>query len=378
MAGISPQDSSFCPLCQNILTFENRVGPLLICECGWSGRPKERKKKGLSFIRYFSQSLPVVIAGVVFFAGMIGYMKWDRLLLSRIYYQSQSIMGLNSTLEHKTMGRLCYQAQKWLCAVDSLAQAVANGDKDLNNQVALVTSLNWTGQYQRALNFLEKMNYSQLPKSYQMELAGQYATSLAAVGRTEESISYYYQALEARPDSRSLLMGMINSLSRLERWGEALSVLGFYIDVNPDSKSELAILAEDLQTSLEASGEPSYKLSRMAKFHYAPVMWQGMETPELFMVDPKAPYFTVSKEFLTKNKVSFKKLRKISVESRFGRKIKADYVLFKAIHFGPWKVKNVKAVVCENCALVVGRPFLRRFKQTKWQDHSIDFLALKN
>ncbi|ROZ72488.1 retropepsin-like aspartic protease [Ramlibacter sp. WS9] len=212
------------------------------------------------------------------------------------------------------------------------------------------------------------------------DLFAYYAVSLASVGRTDEAIEWNYAALAAVPklvDVRGALARLLVSKSRPY---EALALLQAF-----DSRLEATggsayftaqrTAIEKGITEVGAAKDP-LRLAAYGGHFFAPVS-VGPARPAAFMVDTGATLTALSQEMLRASNVEYRLLdsdaRMITAD---GRRVPAQVVMLDAIRVGPHELRNVKALVCKECAPLLGASALSRFDMQSSKVRGLEFLSL--
>ncbi len=218
------------------------------------------------------------------------------------------------------------------------------------------------------------------------DLFAWYAESLGRVGRTDEAIDWSYRSLSLVPnlvDVRSDLARMLTSRGR--RY-EALSLLESF-DADAESKGrhgyfagqriaiETALAAPAVASGADAT-PASLRLPAMGGHFYAPVALGGGR-PLPFVVDTGATVSSVTSELLAEAKAPYRVVHPMVVMTTAdGRRVAAQGISIDQISVGPFKLRNVQAVLCTHCVSLLGQSSLSHFDLKSTRTQGVEFLTM--
>jgi len=215
------------------------------------------------------------------------------------------------------------------------------------------------------------------------DLFAYHARSLARVGRTAEAITWYYAALSAVPT----LVDVRRELSRLlvgqGRHYEALAVLQA-LDAQREANGQAPYFTADriaIQEAIrtggsEAAPQAALRLAALGGHFYAPVSLGGSRHAP-FMVDTGATLVSVSNKALNDSGVRYRVLDPDArMKTADGRSVPARLLLLERLQVGPYLLRDVKAVSCDNCAALLGVSAISRFDLKSAKEHGTEFLSL--
>ena len=368
--------SQTCPRCCRPINMEKLLENVVICSCGWSGSKShfqgEKKKR------------PVKKLAFALFVLLIGYMaydakNWGQFYPERLWYNTLSKLKMTSAKDEARMAFVCKKLKKHACAVQAYTIALNKSPKSYNLAGALGIELSIIGQYDRAVltfqNYFTHNNGNHEHKQY-------FARALSNEDYIEDATNWYYKSLKEKPKNFSIAKELIQHLVKNEFYGEALGVIGHYNNLFPKTKKTWSPLINEVKQKYSAYNS-KYNITEMKimgfnKYLYAPVNFVGGEEMDLFMVDPKSEYLTVDTNHLNTQNISYKKIGRKEVRANNGRSIEGIKIILPEITVGPFKLKNVKALACENCASLLGKKIMKRLN-FKYQENNkgIQYITLK-
>ena len=365
-----------CPRCCQPISVEKMLENVVVCSCGWSGSKShfqgERKK------RPFKKFI------IAFLIALIGYMtydarSWGHFYPEKLWYQTLSKLKMTTAKDEARMASVCKKLGKHLCAVQAYTIALNKSPKSYNLSGALGIELSITGQYDRAI--LTFQNYfAHSDGNY--EHKHHYAKALSNEDYIEDATEWYYKSLQDKSKSFSTARELIQHLAKNELYEEALGIIGHYNNLFPKTKRKWNHLIDNVKQKY-SSYNSKYNITEMKimgfnRYLYAPGnLVQGGEIT-LFMVDPKSEFLTLDINTLNAHNLSYKKLGKKKVMTTNGRSIEGLKVVLPEITIGPFQLKNVQALACENCAPLLGRRIMKRLN-FKYQENNkgVQYITLK-
>lgn len=218
------------------------------------------------------------------------------------------------------------------------------------------------------------------------DLFAHYAHSLSQVGRSRDAIDWYYSALAAAPQ----LVDVRSALSRLlvaeSRHYEALALLQEFdarleATGRPAQFAAQRISIEDgirKAYSVPASAAPAsvLRLSGFDGHFYAPVT-VGWSRPSAFMVDTGATLTSLSTRMLSETGAAYQTLDPAAtMVTADNRKVRAKVILLDRLQVGGHVLRNIRAVVCDDCVSLLGNSALSWFDMHSSKVRGVEFLAL--
>jgi clan AA aspartic protease (TIGR02281 family) len=217
------------------------------------------------------------------------------------------------------------------------------------------------------------------------DLFAYYARSLARVGRTREAIEWSYSALSAAPMLMDVRASLATLLVAEDRRYEALALLQDF-DRRLEPQGQPARFTAQ-RTAIEdgirkahaapaAAAAPALRLASLGGHFHVPVS-VGWARPVLFMVDTGATLASLSTKMLSDSGVRYEVLdANATMVTADSRKVPARVVLLQRIQVGPHSLRNVRALVCESCASLLGNSALSSFDMQSFKIRGVEYLSL--
>ncbi len=214
-------------------------------------------------------------------------------------------------------------------------------------------------------------------------LFGYYSTSLAEVGRTDEAIDWSYKTLSVMPKLYDIRSNLVKYLVLKKRYYEALSVIDEF-DVPAHAKGDPQYFGGQriaIESTLDRLGlvspaeEKSLRLPRADRFYYVPVT-TGNGKPMPFILDTGASTMMVSEEFLQRSDAHYKFLKNVVIGNADGHRSTARSIVLDSIFIGSFELKNVQAVACQSCYLLLGQTAISRFNIATSKVQGVEFATL--
>lgn len=211
-----------------------------------------------------------------------------------------------------------------------------------------------------------------------------YGQSLAKAGRTEEAVDWHYRALTAAPSLVDVRGALARLLVGQGRHFEALSLLQSF-DAQAEAKgqqpyftAQRIAIENGIASTTSATDVPGtqIRLPAYAGHFFAPVAI-GSARPVAFMVDTGASLTTVSEAYLQSSKVEYRVVDGNAwMLTADGRRVGARVVMLDTLQVGPYVLRQVKAMVCRDCAALLGQSTLSRFDMQSSKQQGVEFLSL--
>jgi clan AA aspartic protease (TIGR02281 family) len=215
------------------------------------------------------------------------------------------------------------------------------------------------------------------------DLFAYYATSLEHLGRADKALEWYYAALAVSPRLVDVRAAIARLLVAQSRPYEALGVLQAFdsqmqaMGRQPYFTAQRIAIEDKLRDAIgpRAAAE-KLRLPAMEGHFYAPVKvgW-GRNVP--FMVDTGATLTSLSTAMLEDSKVAYEPVDDAAeMVTADGRRVPARVVVLRALGVGPYLLHDVKAIVCKDCAALLGASVLTRFDMQSSKMRGLEFLTL--
>jgi len=212
-----------------------------------------------------------------------------------------------------------------------------------------------------------------------------YADSLQKLGRNDEAMTWFYRSLSVDARQVDVRGKLAELLVAARRPYEALSLLQAYDDRleshgQPAYFSAQRMSIESGLAALRASDAPERGSLRvpMVNGHYFVPVTLAEARPWPFVVDTGATVTTLSERLLRESGASY---RVVNPEARMrmadGRVMTtARAIVIEDFRVGPFELRNVPAVVCEDCVALLGQATLSRFDLRSERVQGVDFIWL--
>ena len=217
------------------------------------------------------------------------------------------------------------------------------------------------------------------------DLFAAYAVSLGKLGRTDEAIDWSYKTLAIVPNLVDVRGDLAKLLMSRNRRYEALVLLAEFDDFLVDQQQgpyftgqRIALESATPPAGAAASSEDvELRLSKLGARFFAPVSI-GSAPVTAFTVDTGASNTSVNDAFLAKAKIAYKVVHpRIDMELADGRHVRGRLIRIDQIRVGNFTLKDVQAVDCERCALLLGEESLAHFDMSSTKVAGVEFLKLR-
>jgi len=320
---------------------------------------------------FFIASLVLTIITALSLASVRGY---ERFLFGR----DRSTL---TATEFRELAVRCAASRDLACAQDNWAEYLRLYPIDGRGLANLGMVMNMRDDHAQAIvQFQKAVDAGE--GAY--DLFAYYADSLAKLGRIDEAIDWYYRALSVAPMLVDVRGSLATLLVNRQRPHEALALLQAF-DAAAEARGRPAYFAGQrisIENTLRdtgtaaASGTPPLRLPIYAGHYYAPVAF-GSARPAPFMIDTGASRTTMSREILEKSKVNYRIVEpRVQLLTADGRKVQAQTVMLESLRVGPFELKDVHVVVCENCVSLLGQATLSRFNLQSSRVQGVEFLTM--
>lgn len=365
-----------CPRCGTQISMERMLGNVVVCTCGWSGDKSHFEPPKRNF--HIKKIMLGLTIGAIVFTGLEAK-KWGKNLPERFYYKTLSTFHMTSAKDEASMAYVCQKKGMHICAAKAYTKALAKAPQAHNIAGALAIELVKVKEYDRAI--LTFQNYFSHEDGQSVHKQ-QYAKALSAKEYVDDATEWYYKALQADPKNFEAAEELVQHLSKNENFVEALSVIGHYNTVFPkQTMKEWAKLKQDVISSYEKYTSTydikEIKISGINKFLYAPVKLSQSGETQLFLVDPESEFLTLDKQQLQSLGVDYKDRGEKEVMATNGRYLKGTEVIVSEMKVGPFHLKNVKAIACDNCAFLLGKDVMKSLHSQAKENKGIKYITLK-
>lgn len=275
----------------------------------------------------------------------------------------------------------CLQAHDYACAQKNMEQYLRLRPDDTAAMVNLGQIMGWRDDQQGAIAQYEKA-ISLGEGAY--NLFAYYADSLGKVGRIDEAIDWSYKTLSIVPTLVDVRGNLAKLLLRQKKYYEALALLSSYDEQlirtgNQPYFTGQRIAIESVIERVGASAatsEQSLRLSKLGSSFVAPLTI-GEARPTPFIVDTGASRLTVSENYLLSSKQSYKVVNAhVRMVTADGHAVVARAITLDTLRVGPFVIKDVPAVACNTCALLLGQSALEKFDMKSSKVQGVEFMTL--
>ena len=365
-----------CPRCSQPIALERVLSTVVVCQCGWTGSKSQfetRQKKPWGGKKLW-MLLAVLALGYLGFQGQ----KWGRYFPEYAYYQVLSGLKMTTAAHEARMAFVCKKLDRHQCAAEAYTKALAKSPKSYSLAGTLGIELTQIKEFDRAIftfqNFFSHQDGTDLHKQH-------YARALSAKEYIEDATEWYYQALQDNPKNFQAAQELIDHLYRHELHVEALSLIGHYNTLFPETRKDWGALATKVKKAYRDYNDQynikEIKIAGLNKYLHAPVRLPGSTETQLFLVDPGSEFLTLDLDQLKQWGVPYESLGTKTLQATNGREIKGTQVILSEFQVGPFLLKNVKGVACENCAFLLGKDILKRLNFKTQENKGIKYITLK-
>ena len=262
--------------------------------------------------------------------------------------------------------------------VELNTKALAKSPKSYNLAGALGVELVKIEKFDRAIltfqNFFSHEDGNDIHKQH-------FARALSHKEYTDDATEWYYKALQANAKNYDAAKELIDHLVKNELYVEALSVIGHYNTVFPKTQRDWAKLTDQVKEKyVKYSSQYDIKEIKIAginKYLHAPVKMAGSNETQMFMVDPDSEFLTVDLKQINDFGIDFKNLGEKEVMATNGKYLKGTQIILSELQVGPFKLKNVKAMACENCAFLLGKDVMKQLNFKSQDNKGIKYITLR-
>lgn len=235
----------------------------------------------------------------------------------------------------------------------------------------------WNNQcYQKAASLFEQLLAKDILTS---NLCYWYGKTLSALGRDKEALEWHYQTLELDDNNLSNVIEILTLLKKLNKPSEGLSLIAGYSALYPYPNVEHELKPfKIIFRKLDSTGEKtSFSIPEINNQYLAPVLFPLLKDHTQFIIDTGAQYMSIPlslyNQGIVTNKPTGRKLEIIGVGGSAGI---GEVVILEHITIGRIKLKNVEAVICDNCPALLGQNVLRRLDMKTENKFGKNFLTV--
>ncbi|MGE0528315.1 MAG: aspartyl protease family protein [Bdellovibrionales bacterium] len=367
-----------CRLCKSSIADERIIGEEAFCVCGWYG---PRDYEGSLRARRRSTWLwrAVLAVTVVLITGAyLEWRQWGPFLGDRLVLSLKDLTGRATAVDWSRMGVICSHLRRYSCAADAFGEALRSEPENLDALAGLAIAQTEEHRYAAAV-----VNFERLIEkgSSHVHTMAYYGRALHGLQRFAEAERWYYEALSLHPGLVDIADQLIDLLLRKRAYTEALSVIGNISAQVPQLREHLipraAAISELVGRAPQGTKRRTVRLASVQGHHYVPIQFLGTLSPAFFMVDTGATLLTLNYDFVMKHNPSgLEFVGDGDVQLADGRRARGQFVVFKTLKAGPWHLQNIRAVICDGCALLAGKSFLRQFQTTTVQRDGVEYMSL--
>ncbi|HSC46923.1 MAG TPA: retroviral-like aspartic protease family protein, partial [Gammaproteobacteria bacterium] len=276
----------------------------------------------------------------------------------------------------------CMQNQDYECAEDNWQDYIKQRPDDGNAVAALGIAQNKRDEHEQAVVQFQK---AIVLGEGTYDLFSYYADSLAKTGKTDEAIDWSYKALAVVPTLVDVRGDLAKLLVQKKRYYEALALLASF-DEHMSATGEqpyfegqrIAIETALQQSSPADSGEKvQIRLFKSDGNFVAPVTL-GQARVTAFVVDTGATVTTLDDKLLQESKAKYEVVQPAAeATTADGRRIRARLINVDSMKVGGFELKDIPAMACSTCQLLLGQQALSRFDLTSNKVQGVEFLTLK-
>jgi clan AA aspartic protease (TIGR02281 family) len=302
-------------------------------------------------------------------------------LSARGYFERWFNKGNLGAEDFRSQANKCAQLRDLRCEESSWREYVRLRPEDPVGIARLGFVLNHRDKHEEAI--------VQLKKSMDLgagayDLFAYYADSHEKLGHTGDAIEWSYKTLSVAPSLVEVRGRLASLLLKIHRPYEALSLLQAY-DSQLEAKGMRPYFVAQrisIETAIDKA-EPeknderlALRLPMYAGHFFAPVTL-GPGKPKPFMVDTGASLTSLGEGLLRDSGAAYRVVDpKIQMTVADGRKLAAKAVIVESMKVGPFELKNVPAVVCNDCVSLLGQASLTKFDMQSVRAQGVDFLLL--
>ena len=274
----------------------------------------------------------------------------------------------------------CMSSGDYKCAESNFRWLLKRKPSDVQIQANLAFALTSQDKHTEAISIYQKL-INEGEGTY--DFFAYFATSLNAVGREDDAITWNYRALSIVPRLVDVRGSLAKLLVKKGRPYEALSLLASFDDElesqgkAPYFKAQRIAITTTLLSAPSEIATSTLRAAKIGGHHYSIVIGKNDESLP-FMIDTGASHTTMSPQTLDAlGSTVPQDAKRITLQTADKREIVGRQFLLPRLQIGPYSLKSVQVVVCETCASLLGQTTLERFDLATSKVDGVDFLSLK-
>lgn len=364
-----------CPRCAHPISFDRMLGNTVVCSCGWSGNKShfEGKKRNFHLKKI---GAAVAIAGAVYVGVLIK--DWGKHFPELLYYKTISSLKMTSAKDEARMAFVCKSMKKHKCAARAYTKAFAKSPKSYKLAGALASELVRIKEYDKAILTFQNF-FSHEDGSDEQKML--FARALSNKEYTADATEWYYKSLQANSKNFDAAKELVSHLVKAEQFPEALSVIGHYNMMYPKTIKEWDKFSDEVKAKYSAYTSQysikEMKISGLNNFVHAPVKFSANGETQMFMVDPESDNLTVDLKTIQEWGIAFKTVGEKEITATNGRFLKGTEIIFPELHVGTFRLENVKALACEECAFLLGRDVMKSLNFQAADSKGVKYITLR-
>ena len=266
------------------------------------------------------------------------------------------------------------------CAIKLWKKVIKKRPTDVSALASLALLLSQTEQHQESLLYYDKLIKLGAGDS---DTFAWYSRSLRYLNKIPEAIDWYYRTLSVDPNLEDITSELGELLAYTNQHYEAISLLTGYEELTGNEvyfQARKILLQTTLDNLPNIEKKNSFRIPRLYNNHFyvsARVSKNKKLKPKTFIIDTGASSLVTNKKWLRQNNVRYKVLKKMRAKIANGKVIKVTQIKIPYFQFGPFELKNIKAVICKGCEPLIGQNILNRFDMTTKRINGVDFMYLK-
>lgn len=314
--------------------------------------------------------LPMIFVGILVAVGIGAYFKFS----NEPIFTSEE--GALAYLEK------CDRTSNLDCRLHAYKSLVELDPENVIYQANHAFTLTKLNSHEEALPIYEKL-IAQGEGTY--DLMAFYGTTLEKLGRTEDAMKWFKNALSINPRLMDTTKDLALLLNRMGQPEQAASLMESFVERFPQSAgylkgSILSILESNETKDWETSGKEAKSMILLGladSHHFIPLRGAGTKSI-LFMVDTGASTVAMSeKDFKTLFPGFSGKISKARFSLADGRVVDGNIAVVPSMRVGPWELKNIEVSYCKFCEALAGKSLLKNFKMTTTQKGELETMELR-
>lgn len=265
-------------------------------------------------------------------------------------------------------------------AEENLRWLLERNPKDAKIQANLAFALTSQGKDAEALPI-----YAKLVESGEgtYDIFAYYAKTLDAVGRTDDAITWSYRALLLVPQLVDVRGDLAKLLVKKGRKFEALSLLASFDNELQSHgrpayfEAQRIAIASALPPPADVAGsDAAYSTVRVGGHFYTVAIGEKEEAIP-FLIDTGASHTTMSHEVLRMFDLRVPaSSRSVELRTAGGHIIMGQFFTVPFLRIGPYALKDLQIVVCDNCESLLGQTTLERFDLKTIRADGLEILSM--